>query len=51
MEVVKIQQMQMLCSSPGAKSLVSDEGFNLTGDWTKTTTNIYCFTRLSSASS
>ena len=31
MEVVKIQQMQMLCSSPGAKSLVSDEGFNLTG--------------------
>ena len=30
MEVVKIQQTQMLCSSPGARSLVSPEGFILT---------------------
>ncbi len=29
MEVVKIQQTQMLCSSPGVQSLSSDDGFSM----------------------
>ena len=32
MQVVKIQQMHLICSSPGAKSLNSSDGFIWTND-------------------